>query len=112
MQARPITTLYPLPASAPGDPDDVRVYFSINVAPGVLGPFTPMARQAFRLLGSSVAGAFGVPPADPVSGPAALALAFRAGTLPTTLQAGLAQFLAQFGHRGAAGADLGVPRQL
>src|SRR5437764_4353580 len=38
-QARPITTLYPLPADAPQTDDTLRVYFSVNVAQGVYRPF-------------------------------------------------------------------------
>ncbi|NUR88495.1 MAG: phosphoenolpyruvate synthase, partial [Nonomuraea sp.] len=42
-QARPITTLYPLPEPAgPG----LRVHLSLNVAHGVKGPFTPMGLSA------------------------------------------------------------------
>lgn len=48
-QARPITTLYPLPANAPQTDDVLRVYFSFNVAQGVYQPFTPMGIAAFRL---------------------------------------------------------------
>ncbi|MFI6815215.1 PEP/pyruvate-binding domain-containing protein [Nonomuraea sp. NPDC050328] len=60
-QARPITTLYPVPdATAPG----LRAYLSVNVAQGVLGPLTPLGLSAFRLLTSGAAGLFGVPVAD------------------------------------------------
>ncbi len=41
LQARPITTLFPLPPGAPLHDDELRVYFSVNVAQGVLRPFTP-----------------------------------------------------------------------
>src|SRR5213592_3100671 len=69
VQSRDITTLYPLPANAP-DPDrDLRVYFSANVAQGVLGPFTPMGLQTFRLIGSAFAKVFGMPVDDPAAGP-------------------------------------------
>jgi pyruvate,water dikinase len=69
VQSRDITTLYPLPKSAPPDPDhDLRVYFSANVAQGVFEPFTPMGLQTFRLLGSGFATAFGTPPPDPTAG--------------------------------------------
>ncbi|GER91368.1 phosphoenolpyruvate synthase [Dictyobacter vulcani] len=68
-QTRPITTLYPLPANAPGTDDDLRVYFSLSVAQGVYGPFTPMGIQAFRLF-SATAATFilGQPPQDPLAG--------------------------------------------
>ncbi|MGD9988273.1 PEP-utilizing enzyme [Pseudonocardia sp.] len=42
--------------------------------------------------------------------PADLAAAFHAGTLPAVLQAGLAGFLRDHGHRAAAEIDLGVAR--
>jgi phosphohistidine swiveling domain-containing protein len=71
-QARPITTLYPLPANAPASDDELRVYFSLNVFQGVFQPFTPMGIAAFQLIGSMVAGLFGLAPRDRLSGPGAL----------------------------------------
>ena len=71
-QARPITTLYPLPANAPDNDDELRVYFSINVLQGVFGPLTPMGIAAFRLMGSTIASLFGLMPRDPLSGPSVL----------------------------------------
>jgi pyruvate,water dikinase len=71
-QARPITTLYPLPAksSGPADPDGpLRVYFSVNVAQGVFRPFTPAGIATFRQAGSGAARLFGFPVADPLAGP-------------------------------------------
>lgn len=71
-QARPITTLYPLPvkASGPADPDGpLRVYFSVNVAQGVFRPFTPAGIATFRLVGAGAARLFGFPVADPPAGP-------------------------------------------
>lgn len=70
LQARPITTLFPLPADVPAMDDDLRVYFSFNVAQGVYRPLTPMGVQAFRLLGSALVTLFGRPPLDPSDGPA------------------------------------------
>jgi pyruvate,water dikinase len=70
LQARPITTLFPLPADAPATDDDLRVYFSFNIAQGVYRPLTPMGVQAFRLLGSALVTLFGRPPLDPFKGPA------------------------------------------
>jgi len=69
LQARPVTTLFPLPASAPAS-DDLRVYFSFNVAQGVYRPLTPMGVQAFRLAASSIASLVGRPTSDPYAGPA------------------------------------------
>jgi pyruvate,water dikinase len=42
--------------------------------------------------------------------PELLAQAYRAGTLPAALQAGLVSFLQRYGHRAIAEIDLGVPR--
>lgn len=72
-QARPVTTLYPLPETAR---EGLRVYFSVNVAQGVLGPITPMGLAAFRLTGAGAAGLFGYGPDDPLDGPAFM---FEAG---------------------------------
>ena len=69
-QARPITTLYPMPAPAT---DGLRVYFCFSVAQGLYRPITPMGRAAFRLLAASASRAFGFPVADPLAGPAVLA---------------------------------------
>ncbi|MFI6787012.1 PEP/pyruvate-binding domain-containing protein [Nonomuraea sp. NPDC050383] len=71
-QARPITTLYPLPAPTR---DGLRVYFSLNVAQGVMGPLTPMGLAGFQLTASGAAGLFGRPPADPRGGPAFMSVA-------------------------------------
>ncbi|MEV4312857.1 PEP/pyruvate-binding domain-containing protein [Actinocrispum sp. NPDC049592] len=50
-QARPITTLYPLPEPTPSDP---RAYFSFSVAQGLYRPITPSGLAALRLIASSV----------------------------------------------------------
>ncbi|MFG1709939.1 PEP/pyruvate-binding domain-containing protein [Nonomuraea sp. M3C6] len=64
-QARPITTLYPLLENGrPG----LRVYFSLNVAQGVMGPLTPMGLSAFRLISAGAAGLFGYGPANRLDG--------------------------------------------
>jgi rifampicin phosphotransferase len=68
-QARPITTLYPLPADAPTRDEDARVYFSLNVAQGVYRPFTPMGTSFFRLMASAGAKLAGFPPHDVLAGP-------------------------------------------
>jgi pyruvate,water dikinase len=72
LQARPITTLFPLPARAPATDADLRVYFSVNVAQGVYRPLTPMGLQAFKLIGSSMSTLFGHQPPDRYTGPAPL----------------------------------------
>ncbi|HKV58001.1 MAG TPA: PEP/pyruvate-binding domain-containing protein [Ktedonobacteraceae bacterium] len=68
-QARPITTLYPLPDTAPTSEESLRVYFSINVVQGVYRPFTPMGASFFRLLASVGAKTVGFPPRDLLAGP-------------------------------------------
>ncbi len=73
-QARPITTLYPLPADAPERDDMLRVYFSLSVAQGVYQPITPMGLQGFQLMGSSIATFIGFPPQHPLAGPPLLKL--------------------------------------
>lgn len=65
-QARPITTLYPVPVDVSADP---RVLVCMTLAQGLTRPITPMGIAAFRLIGTSVATAFGVPPAQPLAGP-------------------------------------------
>src|SRR5918997_2487841 len=70
LQARPITTLFPLPAGAPPTDDDLRVYFSFSVAQGVYRPLTPMGLQTFRLVFSAMTSLAGHPPHDRYAGPA------------------------------------------
>jgi phosphohistidine swiveling domain-containing protein len=70
VQSRDITTLYPIPPTAPQNEDDLRVYFSANVAQGVFDPFTPMGLQTFRLVSSGIAAAIGRPVRDPAAGAA------------------------------------------
>ena len=65
-QARPITTLYPVPISTR---EGLRVYFCFSVAQGLYRPITPMGLAAFRLLGASVSREFGFPVDDPLAGP-------------------------------------------
>jgi rifampicin phosphotransferase len=67
-QARPVTTLFPLPDDGRGE-DDLRVYFCFSLAQGLTRPLTPMGLSAIRVIASSVAGLYGSRPADPVSGP-------------------------------------------
>jgi pyruvate,water dikinase len=68
LQARPITTLFPLPAGARADEHHLDVYFSANVAQGVLGPFTPAGLAALRRLAAGVGRLFGFQ-IDPERGP-------------------------------------------
>lgn len=68
-QARPITTLFPLPAGTPTTDQDLHVYLSVNVAQGVYRPFTPMGIAAFRLTASSFSTFVKLPPRDILAGP-------------------------------------------
>jgi phosphohistidine swiveling domain-containing protein len=70
LQARPITTLFPLPERAPTNDEDLRVYFSFSVAQGVYRPLTPMGIQAFRLITSALATLADRPPRNPYEGAA------------------------------------------
>ncbi|MFC7243859.1 PEP/pyruvate-binding domain-containing protein [Catellatospora aurea] len=72
-QARPITTLFPLPEHAPAPGTDTRAYFCFSVAQGLYRPITPMGMAAFRVLASSAARLFGFGVADPLAGPAVFA---------------------------------------
>ncbi|HEX6404010.1 MAG TPA: PEP/pyruvate-binding domain-containing protein [Pseudonocardiaceae bacterium] len=70
-QARPITTLYPLPARSD---QRFHVYFCVSLAQGLTRPMTPMGIAAARLFascGSEVV--FGAAVADPLVGPAVFA---------------------------------------
>jgi len=71
-QARPITTLFPLPPAAAmiSDGSRVRVYFCFSLAQGLHRPITPMGLSAFRLLASGVSDVAGAPVPDPLRGPA------------------------------------------
>ncbi|WP_017592845.1 PEP/pyruvate-binding domain-containing protein [Nocardiopsis potens] len=67
VQARPITTLFPVPVRrAPGG--DLRVYFNFSLAQGVQRPFTPMGIEAFRLMSAGVARRLGFRVDDPRDG--------------------------------------------
>jgi Phosphoenolpyruvate synthase/pyruvate phosphate dikinase len=68
-QARPITTLYPLPPKRSANDDTVRVFLSFNVAQGVFAPFTPMGNSTLRLFFAAIATAFGNPPEQPAELP-------------------------------------------
>ncbi|HEX4249889.1 MAG TPA: PEP/pyruvate-binding domain-containing protein [Pseudonocardia sp.] len=68
-QARPITTLYPLPTYPGPAGDGSAAYFNMTLAQGLVRPITPMGLAAFRLIGSGLADLFGVPVADGLAGP-------------------------------------------
>ncbi|MEV4415665.1 PEP/pyruvate-binding domain-containing protein [Catellatospora sp. NPDC049609] len=69
-QARPVTTLFPLPDPAPAPDAGTRVYFCFSVAQGLYRPITPMGLAAFRVLATGASRLFGFPVADPLAGPA------------------------------------------
>lgn len=69
-QARPVTTLFPLPETTR---EGLRVYFSVNVAQGVMRPLTPMGLAAIKLTAAGAARLFGYGPAVPGDGPAFMA---------------------------------------
>jgi phosphohistidine swiveling domain-containing protein len=68
LQARPITTLFPLPATLPAD-EALRVYLAFGVQQGTSRPFTPLGLSALRLLTSGFLTLLGQPRADPLDGP-------------------------------------------
>jgi phosphohistidine swiveling domain-containing protein len=74
-QARPITTLYPLPADPPPDPGRTRVYFNATLAQGLIRPITPMGIAAFRAISSGASTGTGGPPCDPLAGSRMLVVA-------------------------------------
>src|SRR6266700_2128360 len=69
LQARPITTLFPLPAGAPETSEDLSVYLAFGVQQGTYRPFTSMGLSALRLLASGVLTLIGFPLRDPLAGP-------------------------------------------
>jgi pyruvate,water dikinase len=64
-QARPITTLYPIPEQ---NGDGLRVYFCFSLAQGLYRPLTPMGMSAIRAASSTAAELFGIPVADRLAG--------------------------------------------
>jgi rifampicin phosphotransferase len=50
LQARPITTLFPLPSPEPPPGAGLRVYFCANTLQGLVEPLTPMAIEIFGLV--------------------------------------------------------------
>jgi rifampicin phosphotransferase len=73
LQARPITTLYPLPPQPPeGDPPHVYFCYSA-VWQGLRQPLTPLGMAGMRLYCAAVASMWGHRYADPRRGPAAFA---------------------------------------
>jgi rifampicin phosphotransferase len=73
-QARPITTLFPVP-ERPGAPrtpgpegEDLRVFFCFTVAQGLYRPITPMGLAGMRLISAAAARLMGFSVADRLAG--------------------------------------------
>src|SRR5205823_7113262 len=69
LQARPITTLFPLPAEAPSTDESLRVYLAFGIQQGTYRPFTLMGLSALRLLASGFLTLIGLPLRDSLAGP-------------------------------------------
>ena len=69
LQARPITTLFPLPEIAPSTDESLCVYLAFGVQQGTYRPFTPMGLSALRCLSSGFLALIGSPLRDPLAGP-------------------------------------------
>ena len=69
LQARPITTLFPLPVGAPSTDERLSVYLAFGVQQGTYRPFTPLGLSALRLLASGFLTLIGTPLCDPLAGP-------------------------------------------
>jgi pyruvate,water dikinase len=83
-QARPITTLYPLPETTSSD-GVLRVYFCFSLAQGLTRPITPMGMAAFRLIASCASKVvFGVDVSDRLAGPPAFAEAGQRAFMEVT----------------------------
>ncbi|MFP5415605.1 MAG: PEP/pyruvate-binding domain-containing protein [Actinomycetes bacterium] len=59
LQARPVTSLYPLPAPNPVPHDAPEVWFSFGAFQGVLEPITPLGQDMIRMAFSGAARVFG-----------------------------------------------------
>jgi pyruvate,water dikinase len=59
VQARPITSLFPLPRPEPPASAGERVYVCLNILQGLVEPFTPMGIAAFRALARGPAALLG-----------------------------------------------------
>ncbi len=59
LQARPITSLFPLPGPQPPPEAGLRIYVCANILQGLLEPLTPMGIAAFRAVGRGIANLVG-----------------------------------------------------
>jgi pyruvate,water dikinase len=69
LQARPITTLFPLPQDGPLNDEEVRVYLCFTVQQGTYLPFTPLGISAIRVLASALLTFLGHTSPEPLRGP-------------------------------------------
>ncbi len=69
-QARPITTLFPLPVVPRST--GLRIFFCFSLAQGLTRPLTPMGLSAISVLATSAARIYGLPVADVLAGPPAV----------------------------------------
>lgn len=69
LQARPITTLFPLPPDALSTDAALQVYLCFTVQQGTYQPFTPIGISAIRVLASAITAFLGFPPRDVLNGP-------------------------------------------
>lgn len=60
LQARPITSLFPMPEPVRSEETGLRVYISANSMQGIVEPITPMGLAAFRRVGRGLAGVLGL----------------------------------------------------
>ena len=58
LQARPITSLYPVPG---GPSDELRIFFSFAAVQGLLEPLTPLGQDTMRGIFGGLSGLFGGP---------------------------------------------------
>ncbi|HEX4357330.1 MAG TPA: PEP/pyruvate-binding domain-containing protein [Pseudonocardia sp.] len=68
-QARPITTLFPLPTDPGPAGDGSAAYFNFTLAQGLMRPITPMGLSAFRVLSGGLARFIGAQVPDLLAGP-------------------------------------------
>jgi pyruvate,water dikinase len=68
-QARPVTTLFPVPDSPSNDGQGRRAYLCASVAQGLYRPITPMGLASFRLIASGGRRMFRLPVTDALAGP-------------------------------------------
>ncbi len=69
LQARPITTLFPLPVGAPPNDEQLRVYLAFGVQQGTYRPFSPLGISALGCLSSGFLTLIGHSLPDPLTGP-------------------------------------------